>query len=300
MDIFNEMVIARKIFLFDVNHTLINTALYHAQALTDVEKHLTKFIKAQSARYITKRFDEIFLLMVAGFLFRTESEWEQVPGGKSSYENLVTRISKHQAKVKETWGFIKKWSREVFLKIAADEIEMHLKGNLLFETATIYWDSITNLTEPFEEARDIVNYLTYQGYPVYLLTSSDGRLHFKNEHFYYDHIQSGNYKKMRMETLREKGLRFKGIIVGDPEDKPLPEYYKRAINEIEKDLGEKINPARFVMTGNSFEDDLETPMLLFKFGTGYLFDKKSKTTETLGKNIYRIHDLRQIKNILGV
>lgn len=294
------MINNRKIFLFDVNHTLINTALYHTQALRKIKKYLMKHIDEESAKYITKRFNEIFLLMVAGFLFRTDKEWEKIPGGRKSYENLVNLITQHQVKVKEEWGFIKKWSREIFVKIAADEIKISLSNNVIHNTATVYWDTITKLTKPFEEAIKIVNYLTNKDHPVYLLTSSDGRLYIKNGYFRYDEELSKAYKKKRMETLRDKGLQFKGIIVGDPEDKPLPQYYKRAIREIEKDLGEKINPAKLVITGNSFEDDLEIPILLFKFGHGFLFDKKSKIKKEKGTNIYRINNLFQIKDILKI
>ena len=290
-----------KIFLFDVNHTLINTALYHTKALGSLEKYLAKHIDRNAAKYITERFNQIFLLMVAGFLLRTKEEWEEVEGGKESYENLIGLIAQYQVKVKEQWGFIKKWSREVFLKIAADEIKVHIPANIIYNASTTYWDEITNLTEPFDEAKQIVNYLTKQKYPVYLLTSSDGRLHIEDGYFRYNHAISGNYKKKRMETLREKGLDFKGIIVGDPEDKPLPEYYKRAINEIENDLKTKIDPSCLVMTGNSFEDDLETPMLLFQFGKGFLLDKNIKLTKKDdSSNTHRINNLMSIKEILKI
>lgn len=289
-----------KIFLFDVNHTLINTAHYHSQALSKLQKYLAKHIEKDTAAYITKRFDEIFLLMVAGFLLHTDQEWETIPGGRKSYEDLVALIKQHQVKVKEEWGFIKKWSRETFLKIAADEIKVHVPPEVIYNAATAYWDAITNLTEPFEEAKEIVNYLTGLGYPVYLLTSSDGRLHVKSGYFRYNDKISGNYKRKRIETLRNKGLNFKGIIVGDPEDKPLPGYYKRALVDVEKDLGKKIDPSELVMTGNSFDDDIEIPILLLKFGHGFLFDKKSEPKKEIGKNIYRINNLLQIKDILKI
>ncbi|MCL4353597.1 hypothetical protein M1615_04000 [Patescibacteria group bacterium] len=288
-----------KIFLFDVNHTLINTAAYHEKAVKAVKGNLKKHIDKEAAEYIAKRFDELFLLMVAGFLFRTDEEWKKIDGGRKSYENLLDLISKHQVKVKEEWGFIKKWSREVFLKIAADEINVHLLPDLIMRCATIYWDTITDLTEPFDEAKEIVNYIFDRGYPVYLLTSSDGRLQIKNGYFRYDDKISGGYKKNRMETLRSKELKFRNIIVGDPEDKPLPEYYKRAVKFIEEDLGRKIDLSDLVMTGNSFEDDLETPMLL-GFGTGFLFKEGEKLKKENTRNVYKIGSLLQMKDILGI
>lgn len=294
------MKVNDQIFLFDVNHTLINTAAYHADAVKAVERYLMKHIDTSAAKYISKRFDETFLLMVAGFLFRTDKEWSKVPGGKQSYLDLVDLISAHQVKVKEEWSFIKKWSREVFLKIAADEIKVHLPSEVIVNTATVYWDTITHLTQPFDEAKSILNYLTKKGYAVYLLSSSDGRLQIKNGYFCYDHLISSSYKKGRMETLRKKGMNFRGIFVGDPEDKPLPEYYKRAVKEIEVDLKTTLKPSQLVMTGNSFEDDLETPMLLLEFGAGFLFDKGAKIKKESSPNTYRIGSLMQIKEILKI
>lgn len=300
MGTFSTMTKNSKIFLFDVNHTLINTALYHTKALTEVKKNLTKYIDKEAAQYITKRFDEIFLLMVAGFLFRTEKEWGKISGGRKSYTNLVNLITQHQIKVKEKWGFIKKWSREVFIKIAADEIKVNLEADLIKNITTIYWDTITNLTEPFDEAKRLLSYIKEKDHKTYLLTSSDGRLQITKGFFTYDPVFSEKYKKNRMSSLRDKDLHFRDIIVGDPYDKPHLNYYKHAIDVIKKDLGEKIDPAKLVMIGNSFEDDLEIPILLFKFGHGFLFDKKSKMKKEKDTNIYRINNLLQIKDILRI
>lgn len=287
-----------KVFLFDVNHTLINTALYHAQSLTEIEKYLSKHITKEAAQYIVNRFNEIFLLMVAGFLFRTEEEWKEVQGGKKSYEKLVGLITQHQIKVKEEWGFIKKWSREVFLKIAADEIKVILPPEVICNTATLYWDTITNLTEPFEDAKKLHAYLANKGYLTYLLTSSDGRLRIENGFFRYNPIFSGNYKKNRISTLKNKGLFFRDIIVGDPHDKPLPDYYKHAVEIVEKDLKKKVKNENFVIVGNSLEDDLETPKIL-GFGQGFLLKKGCKTKK-IDKNIFEIGNLMDIISIMKI
>lgn len=293
------MIKTPKIFLFDVNHTLINTALYHTQALKEVEKHLGKFIDEEAARFITKRFDEIFLLMVFGFLLKTDKEWEKIPGGRESYKNLVNLITQHQVKVKEEWGFIKKWSREVFLKIAADEINVILPPEVIHDTATLYWDTITNLTEPFEEAKKLHAYLANKGYSAYLLTSSDGRLQIKNGFFTYDATFSEKYKKKRMNTLKNKGIHFRQIIVGDPYDKPLPNYYRDAMEIIKKDLKQEIHPKNFVIVGNSLEDDLETPILLLDFGQGFLFKKYSSTIK-ISEKIFRIGNLLDILSVMRI
>lgn len=291
------MINTKKVFLFDVNHTLINTAVYHTQALHKVNNYLKKYTDKHAAQYITTRFNEIFLLMVAGFLLRTDKEWEEIPGGRKSYENLVDLVTSHQTKVKENWGFIKKWSREVFLKIAADEIRVILPPDVIHNTATVYWNTITDLTEPFVEAKKLHAYLEKKGYPSYLLTSSDGRLQVKKGFFTYDASFSGNYKKKRMKTLKKKGLYFRDIIVGDPFDKPLPDYYKRAVGIVQRDLKKEIDKEDLVIIGNSFEDDLETPNIMLGFGHGFLIKNKFPVRKT-HENIFEIGNLLEIISIM--
>jgi len=293
------MTNTKKVFLFDVNHTLINTAAYHTQALEKVNNYLKKYTDKHAAQYITTRFNEIFLLMVAGFLLRTDKEWEEIPGGRKSYENLVDLITSHQTKVKENWGFIKKWSREVFLKIAADEIRVILPPEVIHNTATVYWNTITDLTQPFVEAKKLHAYLAKKGYPSYLLTSSDGRLQIKKGFFTYNASFSGNYKKKRMKTLKKKGLYFRDIIVGDPFDKPLPDYYKRATEIVQRNLKKKIDKEDFVIVGNSFEDDLETPNVILGFGQGFLI-KKGYPVKKTHWNIFEIGNLLEIISIMKI
>lgn len=287
------------IFLFDVNHTLINTASYHTLTLPLIEEFLSKFIDKDAAVYITKRYNELFLLMVAGFLFSTEAEWKTVKGGEKSYQDLVTLISKHQVMVQKEWGFIKKWSREVLLKIAADETQVHLSADLITNTATLYWDTITVLTEPFDNARELFKFLHQKGYPIYLLTSSDGRLQIKDNYFTYDASFSGNNKKTRIKTLKSKGLFFKGIIVGDPEDKPSLAFFKRAIKTIKTDLAKEIQSDSLVIVGNSYADDLAIPITALNFGKAFLVNHEA--TEITGdKKFYTINNLLQIKDLLNL
>lgn len=287
------------IFLFDVNHTLINTASYHTLALPLIEEFLSKFIDKDAAVYITKRFNELFLLMVAGFLYSTKTEWGSVKGGKKSYQDLITLISKHQVMVQKEWGFIKKWSREVLLKIAADEIRVHLSTDLITNTATLYWDTITVLSKPFDDACDLFKFLHQKGYPIYLLTSSDGRLQIKDGHFTYDASFSGNYKQTRIQTLNSKGLFSKGIIVGDPEDKPSLTFFRRAVKTIETDLAKEIQSDSLVIVGNSYADDLAIPITALHFGKAILINYAA-TEIAHDKNFYTINNLLQVKDLLNL
>ncbi len=51
------------------------------------------------------------------------------------YDNLVGRIESTQTRVKEKYGAVKKWSREVFIKIAADDAEIEETPEIVHQAA---------------------------------------------------------------------------------------------------------------------------------------------------------------------
>ena len=96
---------------------------------------------------------------------------------------------------------------------------------------------------------------------------------------------------------KEKGLDFNEVIIGDPFDKPSVDFFKKGIKIIEKDLGRKVKKEELVMVGNSYEDDLETPIEKLGFGTGILVEDGRKKIKLNGKMIV-LRDLTQIVNLL--
>lgn len=287
-----------KIFLFDVNHTLINTAMGHLQAMSNMVKALEESgIKKNQAKNIIRRVHFATSLMIAGFLITDESEWDYVPGGKEGYKELVSKINDYQSTVLKEWGFIKKWSREVFLKIAADEEGIKLNNRIIKKTVDAHWDAITQFAKPFASAKVLFNELKKQNIPAYILTSSDGRLRYKNGKFIYDPSFSEEAKRMRMQELKREGLFFADIIIGDPYDKPTKKFFENGVKVIGKKIGRKVDPKELVMVGNSYEDDIETPLGELNFGMGILVDE-GKKKKIIGKNFIIVGDLKDIINLL--
>lgn len=292
------MDLKNKIFLFDVNHTLINTAAGHLHAMNKMVAELIKGgIDKKTAKEIVKRVHFSTSLMIAGFLINKDKEWDYVPGGKEAYKELTYRIYNCQEKILKKWGFIKKWSREVFIKIATDDLGMKLSPEIVIKAADAHWEGITFHAEIFSSARILFKELKKHKIPAYILTSSDGRLIPKNSHFVYDPKYSEAAKRKRMMVLKTQGIDFTDIVIGDPYDKPSVEFFNNGLKAIEKNLGYKIKLSDLVMVGNSYEDDLETPITKMKFGLGILVEEGRKNKKKSGK-IIRIGDLTQIIDLL--
>jgi len=292
------MNLKNKIFLFDVNHTLINTAMGHLHAMRSMEQKLIEAkVEKDKANKIIKHVHYITSLMIVGFLMVNEDEWDDVPGGREAYKELISKIHIHQKLIYKKWGFIKKWSREVFLKIAADLMGINLNSKIIKIVVDAHWNAITEKAKPFSSAKILFKELKKRNIPVYLLTSSDGRLLFKNETFFYDPSYSEQSKKKRMEQLRKDGLYFDDIIVGDPEDKPSKDFFLKGISIAHRASRRNINPKDMVIVGNSYEDDLDVPINELGFGLGILVDK-SISRSHMSKNIIELNDLRKIINLL--
>lgn len=292
------MNLKNKIFFFDVNHTLINTATGHSKAMEMMKNVLIDAgIEKKLAKEAIKRVHFTTSLMIAGFLIREDLEWSYIPGGKEGYKELLFKIDDYQKGILDNWGFIKKWSREVFLKMAIDSLNIGLNTSLIKKAVDAHWEGITQHAEIFKSAKILFKELRRQQIPVYILTSSDGRLVFKNGDFVYDPEYSEEAKRNRMMKLKKQGLHFNDIIIGDPDDKPSVNFFKKGIKIVEKNLGRKIRKEELVMVGNSYEDDLETPIKKLGFKTGILIDEGTKDIKING-GIITLGNLTKIMDLL--
>lgn len=114
---------------------------------------------------------------------------------------------------------------------------------------------------------------------------SDGRLKMDNKgQFDYDPKYSEALKRQRIELLREKGVNFNAVSIGDPEDKPHPDFFQKGIKIAEKDLGSSIDLMHAIMIGDSFAGDLQTPKEQLGFGLVVLFQKDKLDTEVIDEH----------------
>ena len=283
----------KSIWFFDIDDTLIDTAgttLAASEGIRLVFK--TKF-GPKVAKKVQDNFNNIFNLMLRGHQARESHKTQE-------YEDLISKVESLQNRVKEKYGSFKKFSREVFIKIAADEAGLETTPDLVHQAAEAYWLELTKKTEVFPGVISLISEIQKHNRPIYLITSSDGRLKMdENGLFDYDPTFSEGFKRRRIELLRQKGIIFDAISIGDPEDKPHLDFFQKAIRIAQQDYGSKLNLSNAIIVGDSYAGDLEVPKEKLGFGLSVLFHKTRSTTEINDSHQISTGDLSKISDCLN-
>ncbi len=257
-----------SIFFFDIDDTLIETAENSLIAADNIFNSLKKDISKGKASLIVDRFK---------FIFNTLANQHWDNHENNEYDLLINKITELQQPVINKYGNIRKWSREVFLKIAADDNEVNLKPEIVYESIDSYWNRVSELSTPISGVLSLFDEVKEHKRPIYLITGSDARLKINdNGLFYYDPIYSESFKAKRIEKLRDKGLTFDKVSIGDPQDKPSVEFFEKGLKIAQDDIGTKINTKNIIMFGDSYEADLKTPKEKLGFGLVVLYRKGQK------------------------
>jgi FMN phosphatase YigB (HAD superfamily) len=253
-------VAAPDVWLVDVDDTLTDTIAMHHAASAKVQETLIELgLKPEEAHNVAARFDEIFRFLV-GF-HQAANEGDASDSDKRNYEELTSRSLGYQQNIESRWGLTKKFSREVLLKIAAEDRSILLESNELDKAVDAYWFHMANNPIFFEDALPFVAYLSTNGRLIYLITSSDARFQLgSNGQFQYNPNFSYSDKLQRLEKLRTHGLIYRSAFVGDPLDKPDPAYFKAALRAISNDIATTIDGSNVTVVGDSYKSDIETPV----------------------------------------
>ncbi|MFH0979840.1 MAG: HAD family hydrolase [Candidatus Roizmanbacteria bacterium] len=268
----NKLNWSEVIFFFDVDDTLVDTGSNSIIASEGIFNVLKQELGEDKSNKIKNRFNQIFQTLMQEHMTTGESN-------KKLHDSIMLRINQLQEPVIKQYGMIKKWSREVFLKMASEDCDIQLKPEIIYSAIDAYWNIISEKSDPMPGVLDLFQEIKAHSSPVYLITSSDARLKINNQGlFEYDSRYSEEFKKKRMETLKQKGLFFNKVSIGDPEDKPHLDFFEKGIRIAEKDLGYKINTKNIIMFGDSYAGDLQTPKEKLGFGLVVLFKKDQGQT----------------------
>lgn len=291
---------SESVWFFDIDDTLIDTAGITLSASKGINRvFATKYTKGQ-AKLVQDNFNNIFQLMMAGYRIKDEEDWQQVRGRKEAFEKSLQEIENSQVRVKQKYGVIKKWIREVLIKLAAEQAGLKTTPMLVHEAADAYWITLTQQTVVYPHALKLIKEIKRHERPIYLITSSDRRLKMDEEgQFDYDPKYSEALKRERIELLREKGVMFNTLSIGDPEDKPHLDFFQKGIKIAEQDLGQPINISKAIMVGDSFGGDLQTPKEQMGFALVVLFQKDKVDTEVIDERQINTGNLSEIANFLG-
>lgn len=287
-----------SVWFSDIDDTLINTAGATQEASDGIRKVFEARFGAEKANQVQIHFNNIFNLMLAGLRNKTDLDWEKVQGGRKSYDELWKQIENYQLEIKEKYGLVKKFSREVFIKIATDRIGLSASSELISEAADAYWVGISELAEVYPGVLGLIQEIREHNRPLYLVTSSDARFKLKDSgQFEYNPKESEDFKRERIQLLRNRGIDFNLVSIGDPEDKPHIDFFQKAIKVAEDDLGSKIDLGNAIIMGDSFPADLQTPKEKMGFGLVVLFQEGIETKKVDSQQV-NVGNLLDTKSFL--
>lgn len=272
-----------SIWFADIDDTLINTAEATTQASEGIRKVFASHFGNKLAKLIQDDFLQLFNIILADLRGTTDS----LLGGRETFNHLWKQIEDYQTEIKKKYKAVKKYSREVFIKICCDKEKLKVAPELIYEAANEYWMTLSTITQPLPGVAELSREIKKHNRPFYLISSSDARLCLKNNNqFEYIPQLSEDFKMKRVELLHQKGIDFNAVSIGDPEDKPHLDFFEKSIKKAETDLGEKIDLSKSIIIGDSFTADLKTPKEKMGFGLVVLYQK--------GKANLEINDPHQI------
>lgn len=288
-----------SIWFFDIDDTLIDTAGVSISASEGIRKVFSEEYTEKQAKQVQSNFNNIFQIMMTGYRVKNEDEWQRVAGGQAAFDKILENIENHQIRVKQKFGVIKKWSREVLVKLASDKANLNITPELVCKATDAYWLTLTEQTVVFPHVLELMQTIKKYNRPIYLLTSSDGRLRMnEGGQFDYDPQFSETFKRKRIELLRKKGIFFNALSIGDPEDKPNLDFFLKGLKMAEDDLDRPINTEHAVMVGDSFEGDLKIPKEQMGFGLVVLYQKNKMKIEIVDEHQIITGNLSEVVNFL--
>jgi FMN phosphatase YigB (HAD superfamily) len=285
-----------SVWFFDVDDTVLNTDGAHEFGAQLAREYLATAIGSESAEKIIDRFNEKYWFIRRGYSARDPSDWAEIHGGQAAYEALLELIRSYQPEVIQKFGAAKLWSREVLLKLCADELGIALRGEAAEAAAAAFWDGVAEKTAVIPGAAELIAALRHHGRSVHLFTSSDGRLNFHSERqtFTYDPERSRSLKTQRVERRRGQGLDYDTLTTGDPLDKPALSGFQSMLAAAAAFLGRPPAPENCVMVGDSHEGDLAVPHDRLNFGLCVWYRQNSHEVKWLDESLLSVPDLARV------
>lgn len=240
-----------RVWLVDLDDTLTPTAHLHPRAATEAGRVLTHALDADTAQNVIGRFDTMFATLLA-------AHHDDTTGGDDAAADLDRRVAAAQGRVEARWGSTMRFSREVLLYLSAQDAGVILSAELLWSTIDAYWEHYRANPVFVEGAKEFMSALDSVA-PTYIMTGSDARMRLlRSGAFEYDPEGSREVKARRLGALRDAGLSYADAFIGDPINKPEPEYFEGALAAIRTQLPDASHEV--VVFGDSIASDLNTPL----------------------------------------
>jgi hypothetical protein len=269
---------SQAIWITDLDDTLIDTVQTHELASNAIVSTIEMQYGKDIADAISRKLIEIFGVLIIFHQSHKNANIEMHDELRKRYESIQRRIHDCQQDMQQQWRMVKPFSREVLLKLASEDCGISLSTEQIALYSNSYWQYVESNTICFEDAIMLIREIAVTTRPLYIMTASDARMTLKeNGQFDYNPDLSHRSKVRRLETLRAtKGLHYHDLLIGDPIDKPSPEFFKILFDRIAYQLGSDFNPQNIIVLGDSYKSDLQIPITEWKVGLGILYRRGQK------------------------
>lgn len=175
-------------------------------------------------------------------------------------ENLLNETEKkyfYELKEKfKTFNNNKVWSREVFIILAAEKLNIEINKDLVEKAADSYWMNLSANTPYYEDAIIFLEKIKENNIRIVWMTGSDSRLILTEKNGQIKTQYDAEFAtKKKMERLKKLLNDYPGeVVIGDPNDKPSEEFFDRVFESVLDIKNEDI-----VAVGDSERNDLMVP-----------------------------------------
>ncbi len=288
-----------SVWFFDIDDTLSDTSDVSSSATEGIRKVFSVHFDEQVGLMMKNQVNEYYDLMLQGCRVKKENDWLKIKGGREAFESLFKEVSSRQESIKKIYGVPKKWSRELFVKLAADKFNIRVTPELINEAVDAYWIELSKITQSFADAVELIKTIKSHKRPICLMTSSDARLKMQPDgQFIYNPEYSEALKRERIELLRDKGIDFDLLSIGDPEDKPHKDFFEKGVNKLSGELGFAIDISKAIIVGDQYSMDLQTPKEQLGFGLAILVNRKTPHLEIIDEHQVNTDNLSLIADFL--
>ena len=231
-----------SVVVSDIDYTLVDFGKGHRAAI----EALASIFGGRFADEVSR----IFHLVLEGLRRAEDTDWEE----RRAFQDVMDQIKRLQAPWLEAYG-IKPWSRETWIIIVAQQLQMTLTPQQVEEGRDAYWHALSNSAMLYADTHEFLESIQETGVPLVLMTSSDSICRYSADHTVkYDPVYSERYKRKRLKRLP---LQYQALVIGDPIDKPDPRFFDKVF-QVVATFG-NFPMENILVVGDSEKSDLQEP-----------------------------------------
>jgi len=231
-----------SVVVSDIDYTLVDFGKGHQVAVEALAGIL--------GRHLADEVNRIFHLVLEGLRRTEDTDWPE----RSAFQVLMDQIKRLQAPYLEMYG-IKPWSRESWIIIAAEHLQLPFTPQQVEAGRDTYWHTLSSNIAIYDDAQEFLANLRKAEIPLILMTSSDSVCRVETDYTVkYVPTYSEQYKRRRLKRLP---LQYQALAIGDPIDKPDSRFFDKVFQAV-AEFG-NFPMHKILVVGDSERNDLQEP-----------------------------------------